>query len=65
MREIVSKGMRLRHPHHFKVSVRPCVCDWLEKVATDQGCCIEVLIRGIIEDYFDRFHISDREVTEE
>ena len=54
MEEIVRKGMRMRKPHELKLSLRPCVFDWLVDVSGDHHCHESVLARGIIEDAYDR-----------
>lgn len=54
MEEIVSKGMRLRKPRVIKIALRPDLYEFLENTSVDAHCALEVLARGILEDFRDK-----------
>lgn len=60
MEEIVRKGMRLRKPRVMKITLRPDLYEFLENVSNDAHCALEVLARGILEDFRDKF-LTDQE----
>ena len=54
MEKIVSKGMRLEMPVNVSCRLRPEVYHFLSVAAKESHCAVSVLVRGIIEDFFDR-----------
>lgn len=60
MRHLVSKGMRLRKPRYVSVQLRNEVYDFLSDQASSVSCSVPVLIRGILEDFFDQNSSPDR-----
>ena len=51
--KILKKGMRLKQPFIVRVQLRGEVYEWLAACSNELQCNPAVLIRGIIEDYFD------------
>lgn len=60
MEQIVRKGMRIRKPVQIRVNLRSSVYDFLCSASDDVHCGVEVLVRGIIEDFYDQ-HSSEED----
>ena len=59
MEDLVKKGMRLRKPKYVNVQLRPAVYDFLSDQACLVSTSVPVLIRGILEDFFDKRSTSE------
>ena len=66
MQDLVRKGMRMQKPKDVKLTLRPCVYEWLEDMAEKCRCDYRVLARGILEDAYDRYckSVSVEETSE-
>ena len=54
MEDLVSKGMRLKKTRSLNVPLRGEVYDWLISYSLDLKCGPSLLVRGLIEDFYDQ-----------
>ena len=67
MKNVVRKGMRLLKPRRIgSLELRPELYEWLSDISREQECGLSVLVRGILEDFYDRYHVTapSEEVSE-
>lgn len=54
MRDVVRKAMRLEMPVNVSCRIRPEVYSCLSLIAKDNSCSVSFLVRGLLEDFYDR-----------